>query len=87
MQGYMVRLALRHEATFGMLLRAVMPTQVTVEHPPQRKTYESYEDVTKELAELGIDIPEILALEYTADDVLELDAQDVPDSNTTTDGG
>jgi hypothetical protein len=50
MQGYMVRLALRHEATFGMLLRAVMPTQVTVEHPPQRKTYESYEDVTKELA-------------------------------------
>jgi hypothetical protein len=35
MQGYMERLALHHEATFAILLRAVIPTQVNVEPTPQ----------------------------------------------------
>ena len=70
----------QHPSTFGMLLRGILPTQVTVEPTQPWKEYETCEDIKREMLELGMDIPEVLQLEYTAGDRLELEETDDADS-------
>ena len=76
MKGYMRRLGLEEPKTFGMLLRAIMPTQVTVEH--KDVPLDTEEDVRKELARFGLALEDLRMHRFhTPEQVLELTAQDV----------
>jgi hypothetical protein len=70
------------------LLRAIMPTQITVERSEPPKPYKSYEESCRELERqygIKLDAP-AYALEYYRGPVVELDAEDVTD-NDNDDGG
>jgi hypothetical protein len=85
MQGYMEFLAEEHPRTFGMLLLAVMRTQVTVERTEQPKEYETVEDVRRELEQHGITITmeDAHQLQFYKGPLVELE-EDHPDRD---DGG
>ena len=79
LQGYMVFLGKQHPTTMGMLLRAIMPTQVTVERTERPKEYKTLEDAKKELEQYGIKWEPVHRLQYYKGPVIELDADDVAD--------
>jgi hypothetical protein len=87
MKGYLKHLGRTEPKTFGMLIRAVMPTQVTVEHkdlPP-----ENYKDVQRTMEQLGLSptlLEDLRTIKYhTPEQVLELTAEDVTADTDTDD--
>ena len=79
MEGYMMFLAREYPTTMGMLLLAVMRTQVTVERIERPAPYQSYEEMCAELErEYGIKLDRH-QLEYYKGPVVELD-EDVTDN-------
>ena len=78
LKGYMKFLGSTEPKTFGMLIRAVMPTQVTVEHKDVK--IDTVEDVEKELASIGLCLEDLRPFKFhTPEQVLELMARDVTD--------
>jgi hypothetical protein len=78
LKGYMKFLGSTELKTFGMLIRAVMPTQVTVEHKDVK--IDTVEDVEKELASIGLWLEDLRPFKFhTPEQVLELMARDVTD--------
>jgi len=75
LEGYLFKLCDEHPPVMGGLLRAIMPTQVTVERKERPKEYKSYEEMCAELERqygIKLDRP-VYQLEYYKGPVVELD--------------
>jgi len=53
LEGYLFRLARDEPKTMGMLLRAVLPTQIAVERVEPLEPYTSFEELQEQLAQVG----------------------------------
>jgi hypothetical protein len=76
--GFLKRIGRNDLKTAGMLLRAVMPTQMTVERK-ENVSYQSIDEVRAELNRSGISIEKVFELEYIKPPVVEVEATDVTD--------
>jgi hypothetical protein len=82
--GFIKRIGRNDLKTSAMLLRAVMPTQVTIQKK-EEVVYLSVDEVRAELNRAGIFIDDLLKLEYVKQPVLDLEATDVTDGDRKTD--
>jgi hypothetical protein len=73
MKGYMKFLGKNFPPVFGGLMRAVMPTQVSVEQVQRPKRYQTMEEVLEELKAYGIVPMEQKALPRYIGPEIELD--------------
>jgi hypothetical protein len=81
LEGYMFKLCAEHPATMGMLLLAVMRTQVTVERIERPEPYQTYEQMCADLErQYGIKLNQLVyQLEFYKGPVVEVD-EDVTDN-------
>ena len=77
MKGYMKFLGKNFPPVFGGLMRAVLPTQVSVEQVQRPKRYQTMEEVLEELKAYGIVPMEQKALPRYIGPEIELDSDDV----------
>jgi hypothetical protein len=76
--GFIKRIGRNDLKTAGMLLRAVMPTQMTIEQK-EEIVYQSVEQARADLERAGIPIDEVFKLEHFKGPVVEVKATDVTD--------
>jgi hypothetical protein len=76
--GFLKRIGRNDLKTAGMMLRAVMPTQMTLEKK-ENVSYQSIDEVRAELNRPGICIDKVFKLEYIKQPVVEVKATDVTD--------
>jgi hypothetical protein len=78
LEGYMFKLCEEFPSVMGGLLRAIMPTQITVERKERPEPYKSYEEMCAELErQYGIKLDQpVYKLEYYKGPVVELDEED-----------
>jgi hypothetical protein len=76
--GFLKRIGRNDLKTAGMLLRAVMPTQMTIEQK-EEIVYQSEEQARADLERAGIFIDDMFKLEYFKGPVVDVTATDVTD--------
>jgi hypothetical protein len=79
--GFVKRIGRNDLKTAGMLLRAVMPTQMTVERK-ENVSYQSIDEVRAELNRSGISIEKVFELKYIRPPLVEVEATDVTDDRS-----
>jgi hypothetical protein len=77
LEGFFFKMCGEQPLSVMGMLRAQMPTQVTVERRGQPKQYKSLDEVRRELAQRGINIDPVFQLEHHKGPLIELDADDV----------
>jgi hypothetical protein len=82
--GFFKRIGRNDLKTAGMLLRAVMPTQMTIQKK-EEVIYQSADEALAELERAGIPIDDLFKLEHVKQPVLDLEATDVTDGDRETD--
>jgi hypothetical protein len=74
LEGYLFRLARDEPKTMAMLLRAVLPTQITVERVEPAEPYTSFEELQQQLAQLGFALERAPLPHYKGGPEIVLDA-------------
>jgi hypothetical protein len=82
--GFIKRIGRNDLKTSGMLLRGIMPMQMTIQKK-EEVVYPSLDQVRAELNRAGIFIDDLFKLEYVKQPVLDLEATDVTDGDRKTD--
>jgi hypothetical protein len=75
LRGYMRRMAKQDTKTMGTLLRAILPTEVTVEEK-QDWAYQTIEEAKAELERLGIPSREVYRLEHYKGPLIDVEADE-----------